>query len=144
LQRYERCRILVEGDSSLAQEIAAEIEKEHRVEIIDEPHEELVMIKVRESVRNSLFYLGEALMCSCRVKLGDTIGHGMVIGTKRNLAYNLALIDAAFSSGIAAKKEADWEARIREEARKLARREAREATLIDKTRVDFSTMKVEV
>jgi alpha-D-ribose 1-methylphosphonate 5-triphosphate synthase subunit PhnG len=143
LQRYERTRILVEGDPSLAQGIAAEIEAECAVEVVDEPHEELVMVKVRESVRNSLFYLGEALMCSCRVKLGDTMGYGMALGSRRNLAYNLALIDAAFASGAAQEKVPGWEHLIRKEAQRIARRQAKEAARVDKTRVDFSTMKVE-
>ncbi|MEG0322547.1 MAG: phosphonate C-P lyase system protein PhnG [Raoultibacter sp.] len=140
MNRNERTRVLVEGDPSLAQEIAAEIEGLFRVEVLDAPHEELVMIKVRESARSSLFYLGEALMCSCRVRLAKTMGFGFVLGSKRNTAYNLALIDAAFSCEDVAGQKQVWEERIVKEEKRLATKRAREQALIEQTRVEFATM----
>ena len=98
------------------------------------------MVKVRESARNSLFYLGEALMCSCRVRIADTMGFGYVLGSKRNAAYNLALIDAAFSSGEAFERMSKWEQRIEKEARRQREKQAKDRALIERTRVDFSTM----
>lgn len=140
LNRYERTRVLAGGDPGVAQAIAAEIEQACDVEVLDAPREELVMVKVRESARNSLFYLGEALMCSCRVRIADTMGFGYVLGSKRNAAYNLALIDAAFSSGEAFERMSKWEQRIEKEARRQREKQAKDRALIERTRVDFSTM----
>ncbi|MEQ3363758.1 phosphonate C-P lyase system protein PhnG [Raoultibacter massiliensis] len=140
MNRYERTRVLAGGDPGVAQAIAAEIEQACDVEVLDAPREELVMVKVRESARNSLFYLGEALMCSCRVRIADTMGFGYVLGSKRNAAYNLALIDAAFSSGEAFERMSKWEQRIEKEARRQREKQAKDRALIERTRVDFSTM----
>ena len=130
LNRYERTRVLAGGDPGVAQAIAAEIEQACDVEVLDAPREELVMVKVRESARNSLFYLGEALMCSCRVRIADTMGFGYVLGSKRNAAYNLALIE----------RMSKWEQRIEKEARRQREKQAKDRALIERTRVDFSTM----
>ena len=108
--------------------------------MLDAPREELVMVKVRESARNSLFYLGEALMCSCRVRIADAMGFGYVLGSKRNAAYNLALIDAAFSSGEEFERMPKWEERIEKEAKRQRDKQAKNRALIERTRVDFSTM----
>lgn len=132
--------MLIEGNPSIAQEIAADIEAAYEVEVLDEPHEELVMVKVRESARNSVFYLGEALICSCRVRLAHTMGFGFVLGNKRNAAYNLALIDAAFSSGQDHERAASWEQKIEQEAKRLAEKQRKEQALVDRTRVEFATM----
>ena len=140
MNRYERTRVLVGGDPGVAQAIAAEIEEICEVEVLDAPREELVMVKVRESARNSLFYLGEALMCSCRVRIADAMGFGYVLGSKRNAAYNLALIDAAFSSGEEFERMPKWEERIEKEAKRQRDKRAKNRVLIERTRVDFSTM----
>ena len=132
--------MLVGGDPGVAQAIAAEIEEICEVEVLDAPREELVMVKVRESARNSLFYLGEALMCSCRVRIADAMGFGYVLGSKRNAAYNLALIDAAFSSGEEFERMPKWEERIEKEAKRQRDKRAKNRALIERTRVDFSTM----
>ena len=149
LNRYERTRVLVEGSADLAQEIASEIEDVCAVEVLDEPREELVMVKVREGARGSLFYLGEALMCSCRVRIADAqgggeprevVGFGYVMGSRRNAAYNLALIDAAFSAGWKLARKEKWERKIEREAVRLRERAAKEHALTELTRVNFSTM----
>ena len=143
LRRYERTRALVDGDPSLAREIVREVEDElgaEALEVLDEPREELVMVQVRETAQGGLFYLGEALMCSCRVRIADTMGFGYVLGSKRNAAYNLALIDAAFSSGEAFERMSKWEQRIEKEARRQREKQAKDRALIERTRVDFSTM----
>ena len=140
MNQYERTRVLVGGDPGVAQAIAAEIEEICEVEVLDAPREELVMVKVRESARNSLFYLGEALMCSCRVRIADAMGFGYVLGSKRNAAYNLALIDAAFSSGEEFERMPKWEERIEKEAKRQRDKQAKNRALIERTRVDFSTM----
>ncbi len=107
---------------------------------LDAPHEELVMIKVRESAQNSLFYLSEALMCSCRVKIGEGMGFGYVLGSNRKLAYNLAVIDAAFYSKQDFDKIGKWEQQIEQEAKRLNEMRLKDDTLIERTRVAFSTM----
>ena len=101
------------------------------------------MVKVRETAQCSLFYLGEALMTSCRVRLGDAVGLGLVLGSDRCRAYELAVADAAFSGSGGRERLARWDIRLREELACIDKREAEEARLVAATKVDFSTMKVE-
>lgn len=146
LRRYERTRALVDGDPSLAREIVREVEDElgaGALEVLDEPREELVMVQVRETAQGSLFYLGEALMTSCRVRVGSSVGLGLVLGSDRCRSYELAVVDAAFA-GEAGKARAErWDARLRRELELIERCEAAEARRVATTKVDFSTMKVE-
>ena len=145
MKRYERTRVLVEGNPSLASEIVRDVEAGAGgdgapvISVLDEPREELVMVQVRETAQGSLFYLGEALMTSCRVRVGETVGLGLLLGSNRCRAYELAVIDAAFSPGGAA-FAARWDDRLSQEAARIRAREAAEQQLIQRTKVDFSTM----
>lgn len=146
MRRYERTRALVEGDPLLARSIVCAIEEElgsDAVCVLDEPREELVMVKVRETAKGSLFYLGEALATSCRVRIGDAVGIGLVMGSNRCRAYELAVIDAAFAGEAGAARADRWDARLREELAAVDAREAAEVARAATTRVDFSTMEVE-
>ena len=100
LTRYNRTRALVEGDPAVARAIVCDVERDEArtpVTVLDEPREELVMVQARETAQGSLFFLGEALMTSCRVRVGDAVGLGLVLGSDRCRAYELAVVDAAFS-----------------------------------------------
>lgn len=146
MKRYERTRALVEGDPSLASEIVRDIEAGAGVDgtpaisVLDEPREELVMVQVRETAQGSLFYLGEALMTSCRVRVGETVGLGLLLGSNRCRAYELAVIDAAFSGPNGAALAARWDERLAQEAERVRADEAVEQRLVQRTKVDFSTM----
>ena len=147
LRRYERTRALVDGDPSLAREIVREVEDElgaEALKVLDEPREELVMVQVRETAQGGLFYLGEALMTSCRVKAGDAQGLGIVMGDDRELAFDLALIDAAFAQDGGPIDTTRWEELLRAERVRIDAERALEQAVTGKTRVDFSTMEVEL
>ena len=146
LKRYERTRALVDGDPSLAREIVREVEGElgaEALEELDAPREELVMVQVRETAQGGLFYLGEALMSSCRVRVGPSVGLGLVLGSDRCRAYELAVVDAAFAGKAGAPRAERWDGRLRQELARIGAREAAEARRVATTKVDFSTMKVE-
>ena len=143
MKRYERTRALVEGDPALARAIVCEVERDGSqgaVAVLDEPREELVMVQARETAQGSLFFLGEALMTSCRVRVGETVGLGLLLGSNRCRAYELAVIDAAFSGPGGAAFAARWDDRLSKEAARIRAREAAEQQLIQRTKVDFSTM----
>lgn len=145
MNRYERTRVLVEGDSTLAREMVRELESEPgvRIEVLDDPREELVMMQARETAQGSRFYLGEALVTTCRVAFGGAEGYGFVMGSDRCRAYELAVIDAAFSGDRARCYEQRWEEALVREAREVRAREMRENARVQATKVDFSTMGVE-
>ena len=122
MNRKERTRILVEGSRKVLSRMACEAEQLYAVAMVREPTEELVMLKVREGAQCSLFYLGEALMTSCAVRIGGAHGYGMVLGEDRKKARDLAIVE--------------------EERQRLAEAEQKRAEALLRTQVDFSTMEV--
>ena len=147
MKRYERTRALVEGSPLLARSIVRTLEQElgpDAVTVLDEPREELVMVKVRETAQGSLFYLGEALATSCRVRIGQTVGIGLLLGSNRCRAFELAVADAAFSGPSGGEYAARWDDDLRRELAAIDQREADEIARAATTRVDFSTMEVDL
>ncbi|MGI6590533.1 MAG: phosphonate C-P lyase system protein PhnG [Eggerthellaceae bacterium] len=128
ISRRRRTEALVEGDRSVALDLARRIADEVRVTDLARPHQGLVMCEVRETARNSRFNLGEALMTESRVRIGISEGLGVVLGTDSELAHALAVIDAAYQldpppdclpeiegiilaaeHSVAVRREKDWE-----------------------------------
>ena len=165
MSRSRRTRILVDGDPSLSRRICGEIEELCSVRIVSGPHEVLVMNKVRESAKNTLFYLGEALITECKVSIRagqqaealdidtradfpnlskpdepEAFGIGLIMGENRDRAYELAVIDAAFCLAEPLLGREGWLALLeREEARLAAERERGRGEL-EATRVEFASM----
>jgi alpha-D-ribose 1-methylphosphonate 5-triphosphate synthase subunit PhnG len=105
-----------------------------------DPHETLVVIKVRESAQGSLFYLGEALATECRVLLDEVTGVGLLLGSERQRAFELAVIDAAMSAPVPLSEEPDWIALLQAEETRLADVLCNGQKRIAQTRVEFSSM----
>ena len=140
MNRRKRTEILIKGNEKLAKKFADEIRKKYQVKNIEEPNHGLVMIKMRETAKKELFYLGEVLVSEAKVYVEDTLGMGVVIGDKEELAGNLAVIDAAYKQGLI--ETESWEQVLVEEDEKNQKRENLEQARILKTKVDFSTMDV--
>lgn len=142
MERKTRTRILVEGDRDVLDQLAREVEQKHDVALVKEPTEELVMLRVRESAKRSQFYLGEALMTSCVVRIGSTYGYGMVMGEDHDKAFDLAVVDAAYTFDPAACEEAGWNALLAQSDERLQAKKRMRNEVLLKTQVDFSTMEV--
>jgi len=138
--RKQRTEILIKGSAEVSAKLAHEILSVYDVQTIEEPNNSLVMVKVRESAQRSLFYLGEVLITECKVMINGFLGIGMVKGHEETLAYNLAIIDAAYNAHLAETKV--WqdvllleEARINEQCEVFKNK-------VLKTKVNFATMDV--
>jgi alpha-D-ribose 1-methylphosphonate 5-triphosphate synthase subunit PhnG len=140
MTRLRRTRILVDGDPDLSAELCARIQRRYHVVPLVDPHEMLVVIKVRESAQGSLFYLGEALATECRVLLDDVFGIGILLGSERQRAFELAVIDAAMSVPTPLPEKADWVALLEIEEVRLAKALRVGQERIGRTRVEFSSM----
>jgi alpha-D-ribose 1-methylphosphonate 5-triphosphate synthase subunit PhnG len=143
MSRARRTRILVDGDPALSRELCEQIERDHPVRVVGKPREVLVMNQVRESARHSLFYLGEALLTECRVVLGKVTGIGMLLGSQPQRAFELAVIDAAFSQSEPLPQQPHWVALLEREEGHIVAREAHLLQRLDATRVDFTEMSAE-
>ncbi len=143
MNRKERTRVLVEGDRGLLSRMAGEAERHFAVATVKEPAEELVMLKMREDAQRSLFYLGEALMTTCTMRIGQAHGHGMVLGEDRQKARDLAVVDAVYAACGDEPLLHRWDEALAEERRVLEERAQKHAEALLRTQVDFSTMEVQ-
>ncbi|MFC5700173.1 phosphonate C-P lyase system protein PhnG [Cohnella faecalis] len=138
MKRKRRTEILVNGSAEVAAAMADEIRERYEVVVVEEPNHGLVMVKVRETARNSLFYLGEVLVTECKVRIGNAVGVGIVKGDEPLKAADLAVIDAAYAAELS--ETSAWTARLQSENERLeAERSAAFADLL-RTQVSFETM----
>src|SRR5690242_13852742 len=63
--------------------------------LLSGPRQGLVMLRVRETIAESLFNAGEILVTEVKLELDGQFGFGMVIGNQPRKALALALVDAA-------------------------------------------------
>ncbi|BFH60648.1 phosphonate C-P lyase system protein PhnG [Paenibacillus azoreducens] len=138
MKRRRRTEILIEGSREIASAMAQEISDRYEVRLIEEPNQGLVMAKVRETAEQSLFYIGEVLVSECKVQVEGCMGLGIVKGLHNDLAYQLAVIDAAYQAGL--RETLAWEPLLGSEEAKLRARREKAFGQIAKTKVDFETM----
>jgi alpha-D-ribose 1-methylphosphonate 5-triphosphate synthase subunit PhnG len=136
--RKQRTTILVKGDDTIAQSFAEEILKKYHVVTLQEPHNALIMAKMRESAQKKIFYLGEVCVTECRVMVEEVTGLGLAQGDQPQLAFHLAVIDAAFNVNLPECKR--WQAILTAEESKILARESVERARVSRTRVKFETM----
>jgi alpha-D-ribose 1-methylphosphonate 5-triphosphate synthase subunit PhnG len=70
-----------------------------QIRLLSGPQRGLVMLRVRESVANSLFNAGEVLVTEVKLELDGQFGYGMVIGDSSRKAMAIALVDAVLRKG---------------------------------------------
>ncbi len=140
LTRRERTRVLVDSDPRLACELAELIESEMPATDITAPHQGLVMCQVRETARNSRFYLSEVLVTESRVRIGDAEGLGLLMGTDAAHARALAVIDAAYAQKEPLECAGEVEGRIVDARVKLACRTVADDARTYVSRVEFDEM----
>ncbi len=141
MKRKRRTRILVKDTSGLSSALAEEIRSVYPVTEIQAPKEGLVMVKLREQARNSLFYLGEVLVTEAKARVQNSPGLGLVQGNNEKLSRELAVIDAAWNAQLPETDE--WEPRLLDAERLIQSRESAEEQRILDTRVEFASMQEE-
>lgn len=140
MKRKQRTEILINGSQFIADAMARDIKQNNSVSVIQEPETGLVMMKLRETSKNSLFYLGEVMVTECKVEINETIGIGIVKGHQPELAYNLAVIDAAFQGNLPQVNK--WIEVLKYEEKKIQRDRQKYNQAVLKTKVNFETMDV--
>jgi len=140
MNRRRRTEILIKGRKEVAKNLANEVEEKYDVNIVEEPNNGLTMIKIRESVKKSLFYIGEILVAEAKVSINGNLGIGIVSGDNHELAYSLAVIDAAYNANLC--EIEGWEVVLLEEEKLIKEDEEKLKSRILMTRVNFETMDV--
>lgn len=140
MKRRERTEILVHCDEAFLKTWAQFFLDQEEFSLLEEPANSLVMIKMRESAKNSLFYLGEMLVSETRVRCQGHIGIGIVQGNALDVSYYMAVLDAAYKAALPGLDQ--LEKALRKEHERYQERRQKEITNILKTRVQFETMDV--
>lgn len=140
MNRRRRTEILIRGNKCLAKKLAEDIKNKYEVRSIEDPNNGLVMIKMRETAKRELFYLGEVLVTEAKVYVNGSLGLGIVAGDEYKLANNLAIIDGAYKGNLEEIRE--WEELLLKEEELIKEKEKIETKKILETKVDFSTMDV--
>jgi len=141
MKRKKRTEILISGSTLLAETLAQEILARYEVTVIEEPNDGLVMVKMRETAKKSLFYLGEVLVSECKVQIAGSLGIGIVTGNHPILCRHLAIIDAAYNAELQETKS--WEKDLLAEEERITSETMMYSSAVLRTKVDFETMDVE-
>ena len=139
MQRAERTKLLIEVGRQEAMDMAKMICEQYEVIDIQEPRAGLVMVKMRESAKQSLFYIGEVLVTEAKVKVGDAFGLGIVREEEPVFARALAVIDAAYNGNFAPQ---EWATIFTNLSQRLETEQQQTKRSIERTKVQFDTMQV--
>ena len=93
-------KILARADRRDVASLSAEVRKTHRPVIVKEPTKTLTMIKMSEPVKQSLFYIGEVIVCEATVELDGVKGIAVTMGDDAEKTLDMAIIDAAVNKGV--------------------------------------------
>ena len=93
-------KILAKTDRRIVASLSADIQKTHRPVIVKEPDKTLTMIKMREPVKQSLFYIGEVIVCEATVEIDGVQGIAVLMGDDVEKTLDMAIIDGAINKGI--------------------------------------------
>jgi len=93
-------KILARADRRDVAFLSAEVRKTYRPVIVKEPTKTLTMIKMREPVKQSLFYIGEVIVCEATVELDGVKGIAVTMGDDAEKTLDMAIIDAAINKGV--------------------------------------------
>jgi alpha-D-ribose 1-methylphosphonate 5-triphosphate synthase subunit PhnG len=100
MEKMRLFTIMAKAGPEILSQMAEEIKRDHEVLVIKEPGKTLAMIKMREPVESSLFYLGEVIVCEAAVEIEGTKGMAVTMGDQTEKVLHMAIIDAAVNKGV--------------------------------------------
>ena len=135
MEKKRLFRILSRAERSDVIRLGQELQQQYSVTIVKKPEKSLTMIRMREPVKKSLFYLGEAIITEAVVTLEGTVGTAVTMDDDFEKTLYMAVIDAAENRGVFAHNDLllEWE-------QAQQRRIAQENAMFQKTKVDFHSM----
>ena len=137
MTKRELSAVLSGASKEEVSEIAGQIKAGSEIKILKEPQKTLVMVKVREPVKNSLFYLGEVLATECMVTVDGEKGVSVITGDDFEKAVSAAVIDG-YLNGRDSKE--DVIRQIIELGRKQKKGREELNRQLQKSKVNFSVM----
>jgi alpha-D-ribose 1-methylphosphonate 5-triphosphate synthase subunit PhnG len=142
MNRKRRTEILLRGRKKIAKVLADSISSKYKVVVVQEAQNALIMVKFREKAHSNLFYLGEVLVTEAKVMIKNHLGTGILRGHDAELAYLLAVVDAAYNAELP--ETLAWEDLLSSEEMLIQQKQKSKQDLILKTKVNFETMNLDV
>lgn len=140
MTKKEISAILSRASKEEVEAIAGRLKETEQIQIIKEPQKTLVMVKVRESVGQSLFYLGELLATECMVSVNGSKGFSVMAGDDFEKTLSAAVIDGFLNN----KGKEEQQEHVRNEIQKLEEKQkagrAKMNAEILKSKVNFNVM----
>jgi len=90
-------RISASTETAALQSLAKTVAGEKELLFLKKPEKTMVLLQVREPVKQSLFYLGEVLAVHCIVELAGVRGAAVLMGDDFSRVEAAAVLDAAHS-----------------------------------------------
>jgi alpha-D-ribose 1-methylphosphonate 5-triphosphate synthase subunit PhnG len=131
-------RISAFADTGLLRTLAEKAAAGKEVLFLKKPEKTMVLLQVKEPVKQSLFYLGEMLAVHCIVELSGVKGAAVLAGDDFSKAEAAAVLDAAHSGGFAEFALIEPELQRLEQARQ--EKEAKQAAAVKETQVRFHAL----
>lgn len=136
MDRSTRCELLAQLNDVELRQILAEI-GDVEATIVTEPTVGMLMMRVREDAQGDTFNLGEVLVTECLVRVANSEGWAMLLGSRTEGARLAATIDAKLAA--APDLAAAIEARLAAHAAALNEKQQAYFARLAPTRVQFET-----
>lgn len=95
MEKRRLFKIMSKADRDVVIDLANKVRETHDVMVVKEPEKALAMIKMREPVKESLFYLGEVIVTEATVSINGVNGNAVTMGDDFEKSLSMAIIDAA-------------------------------------------------
>ncbi|MCX7843224.1 MAG: phosphonate C-P lyase system protein PhnG [Clostridia bacterium] len=92
-------QVVAEGSMEGLKKIFDHISQNAQIKIIRNVTPAMVMVRHRDSVEGTPFYMGEAFVLECEVEVDRNLGYGCVLGYEPERAFYAAVVDAVLGSG---------------------------------------------
>ena len=125
----------VEFDELLS--LQKHIEEQAKVELIQKPVAQTLLVPVRDPINEGSFISGEVLTTSTIVQVNKVNGWSMVLDANHELAVTVAIMDGAFAADILRAEIVEMARRGKE---KIKKDHARLNAMVEATKVAFDLL----
>ncbi|NPV91846.1 MAG: phosphonate C-P lyase system protein PhnG [Firmicutes bacterium] len=130
--------ILAEGEKRVWVWLTEKIAARHPVKVLKPPETSLVMMRARDSVEDSEFYLGEVLITEAVVEINGVLGYGIALEDEPERALCHAVIKAALAADLPEREEIQEV--VDQQRRQAESASDRKEGMVAGTRVRFAIM----
>lgn len=137
MEREQLNFYLQQVDGSELFSLRNRIEHDAKVELIQKPVSQTLLVPVKDPINRGSFYSGEVLVSSAIVQVNSINGWSMVMDDDPELAVTIAVLDGAFSADV--RKDEIIEL-ARQGMEQIQARETEQNARINATRVNFDLL----